>query len=130
MVWVLALINLVIGIFIGITIMYYKTKYLLNNQKNLRNELQNNKTQLNAYKKELSQHFFNTIDLLNKIAENYRSLYDNVKKSANFFLPNAHMLNNIEEFSTQNIKHEKLPIETPLDYSDNIENTTENLNNK
>ncbi|CAD83575.1 periplasmic membrane protein associated with membrane transport [Candidatus Blochmanniella floridana] len=118
-------ISLLMGIIIGITGMYYKNRNLLNNQKNLYNELQHNKTKLNEYQKKLSTHFSYNIEILNKISKNYQDLYQNITKNANFFLPNTytqhdtyytHHINN-----TQNNHTEPLPIETPKDYSDNPE---------
>ncbi|AGC03338.1 YhcB [Candidatus Blochmanniella chromaiodes str. 640] len=132
MIWICILVSLIIGIIIGAFIMYYKARYLLNNQKTLYNELQDKKVKLNEYQKELSNHFIYTIKLLNKIEDDYRHLSHNVKRSANFFLPNTHIQDNIHAFNTKKttIKNEQLPIEAPLDYSSNTENTIKNHDNE
>ncbi|URJ24494.1 YhcB family protein [Candidatus Blochmanniella camponoti] len=132
MIWICIFASLIIGIIIGAFIMYYKARYLLHDQKTLYNELQNKKIKLNEYQKELSNHFIYTIKLLNKIEDDYRHLYHNVKRSANFFLPNTDMQDNIHTFNTKKttIQNEQLPIEAPLDYSSNTENTIKNHDNK
>lgn len=125
MVWICIFISSIIGIIIGASAMYYKARYLLHDQKNLYNELQDNKIKLNEYQKELSNHFIHTIELLNKMADDYRHLYRNVKKSANFFLTNTHIQENIHAFNATKttIKNEPLPIKAPLDYSNDTENS-------
>lgn len=126
MIWMCIFISLIIGIIIGGSIMYYKARYLLHDQKTLYNELQDKKIKLHEYQKELSNHFVYTIELLNKMADDYRHLYHNVKKSANFFLPNTHIQDNIHAFNIKKttIKNEQLPIvKAPLDYSSNVEDT-------
>lgn len=125
MIWICMIIfNLLIGVGIGIMIMYYKDRNLLKNQKNLYNELQNNKTQLNEYQKRLNNHFSDNIELLNKIAENYRNLYQNMIKNASFFLPNTHTKDNTCSFYIKNehkTNDECLPMEVPRDYSEKTE---------
>lgn len=109
--------------------MYYKNRNLLHNQKIMYNELEDNKTKLYKYQKELNQHFTNSIELLNKMADNYRHLYHNIKKSANFFLPNIHTQDHLYTFrpNYENIDNEQLPTEIPKDYSDH---TTEHITKK
>lgn len=123
--------SLIIGIATGAIIMYYRIRYLLHNQKTLYDELQKNKIKLNEYQRELSNHFLCTIESLNKMIIDYHHLYHNVKKSANFFLPNAHIQDIMCTFNTKeaNIQKEQLPIEAPLDYSNNTENTLKNHDN-
>ncbi|WP_159714910.1 YhcB family protein [Blochmannia endosymbiont of Camponotus nipponensis] len=132
MVWIYILVSLMIGIVIGASIMYYKARYLLHDQKTLYNELQNNKIKLNEYQKELNNHFVHTIELLNKMAEDYHHLYRNVKKSAKFFLPNIHTQDNMYTFNIKRTKtkNEQLPIEAPLDYSSNTKNILKNHDDK
>lgn len=123
--WEYIFISFFVGIFMGIILMYYKNRNLLNNQKIMYKELENNKKKLNEYQQELNQHFTYSIDLLNNMADNYRRLYHNIKKSANFFLPNIHIPENSYTLhsNTNNANNEKLSIEVPRDYSDNIEST-------
>lgn len=123
--WEYIFTSFFIGVFTGIILMYYKNRNLLNNQKIMHKELHNNKIKLNEYQQELNQHFTYSIDLLNKMANNYRQLYHNIKKSANFFLPNIRIQENPYTIhtNTNNTDNEKLSIEVPRDYSDNIENT-------
>lgn len=116
------LCSLFIGVFIGATMMYYKNRNLLKHQKFLCNELQNNKTKLHEYQKRLNNHFTDNIELLNKIAENYQNLYQNMTKNASFFLPNVYPQDNMYTFRMNNINHQNknpLSMEAPLDYSDN-----------
>lgn len=126
MIWVYILISLLSGIIIGVITMHYKNRNLLRHQKTMYNELENNKTKLHEYQQELNHHFTNSIELLNKMADNYRQLYHSIKKSANFFLPHTHIQENLYTFhpNSKNIDNEQLPIETPRDYSDN---TTEHI---
>lgn len=128
MTWEYMFIGLLIGIFIGVIAMYYKNRNLLHNQKIMHNELQNNKIKLNEYQHELHHHFTHSIELLNKMAENYRHLYHNIKKNANFFLPNIHIQDNLQAFYShqKNTNSENLPIKVPRDYSDNTENIIKN----
>lgn len=126
MIWIVSImvINLCIGIFIGAFIMHRKDRSLLKDRKTLYHELQNNKFKLNEYQKKLSKHFNHNIELLNKIAENYQDLYQNMIKNANFFLPNTHDYNKMYTFHTNDTHEknkEKLPVEVPRDYSDNTE---------
>lgn len=125
MIWICVIIvSLLAGIGIGLMLMYYKDRNLLKNQKVLHNELQNNKIKLNEYQKKLNNHFTYNIELLNRIAENYRSLYQNMTKSASFFLPNIHTKDNMCSFHIQNESkkdNEHLPVEVPRDYSENSE---------
>lgn len=132
MVWGSIFISLLIGIFIGITVMRYKNRDLLRNQKIINNELQNNKIKLNKYQHELHHHFAQSIELLNKMADNYRHLYHNIKKSASFFLPNTHIQDNLYTFNThpKDIEKEQLSIKIPRDYPDDIEHTIKNNNIK
>ncbi|URJ23978.1 YhcB family protein [Blochmannia endosymbiont of Camponotus sp.] len=132
MIWICIFISSIIGVIIGAFIMYYKARYLLHDQKTLYNELQDKKNKLNEYQKELSNHFTYTIKLLKKMEDDYRHLYHNVKRSANFFLPNTHIQDNIHAFNAKKttIKNEQLPIEAPLDYSSNTENTIKSHDNK
>lgn len=132
MTWEYIFIGLLIGIFIGIFAMHYKNHNILRNHKILKNELQNNEIKLHKYQQELNHHFTHSIELLNKMADNYRQLYHNIKKSANFFLPNTHIQDNLYTFHTKqkNIDTETLPIEPPRDYSEHIENTIKNKNIK
>lgn len=117
MIWIcIMILILLIGIGIGVTIMYYKDRHLLNNHKILYNELQNNKIKFDEYQKRLNDHFTYNIDLLDKIAENYRNLHQNMIKNANFFLPNTNTKHN-----TYKTHEEYLPIEVPRDYSENTE---------
>lgn len=135
MTWVYIFINLLIGIIIGMIVMYYKNRNLLHHQKTIHNELQNNKIKLHKYQQELNNHFTHNIELLDKMADNYRQLYHNIKKSANFFLPNIHIQDNlyttVHSSFKKNVENEQLPIEAPRDYSDNIrtKHTKKNNNN-
>lgn len=132
MTWEYIFVSLLIGIFIGIITMYYKNRNLLYKQKIMHNELQNNKIKLNEYQQELHHHFAHSIELLNKMAENYRHLYHNIKKSANFFLPNTHIQDSLYTFQSnlKNTDSEQLPIKTPRDYPENIENIIKNNHTK
>lgn len=132
MVWICVIIfNLLVGIIIGATLMYYKDRNLLKNQKILHDELQNNKMKLHEYQKRLSNHFTYNIELLDKIAENYRSLYQNMTKNASFFLPSPRNKDNISSFH-MNDKYKKddeyLPVKVPLDYSEKSEMSQKNHN--
>lgn len=124
MVWVFVIIfNLLIGVFIGAFVISYRNRNLLKNQRILCNELKNNKIILNEYQKRLSNHFNSNIEILNKIVENYRNLYQNMMKDASFFLPNTYRQDDMCSFNLNNIHDqdkEPLPtMEVPLDYSDN-----------
>lgn len=125
MVWVfMIIISLLIGVSIGIIIMYYRDRDLLKNHRTLYNELQNNRIKLNEYQKRLNSHFTCNIELLNRIAKNYRDLYQNMMNNASFFLPNIYTKDNMYSFNIRN-EHDKdnehLPIKAPLDYSENLE---------
>lgn len=135
MIWIFVVIfNLLIGIFVGVFVMSYRNRNLLKNQKILCNELQNNKTKLNEYQKRLNNHFDYNIELLNKIAEHYRNLYQNMTKDANFFIPNTYHQDDMYVFH-QNNKYDQdkdsLPtMEVPLDYSDNTKVLRKNYDTK
>ncbi|ADV33461.1 conserved hypothetical protein [Candidatus Blochmanniella vafra str. BVAF] len=124
MIWIIViLLSFLIGNITGIIFMYYRDRNLLNNQKTLYNELQNNKMKLNTYQNKLKTHFEYNIKLLNKISENYQNLYQNITKNANFFLPNVYNQENVYSDHAQNIniQHKKhLTTEAPRDYSDDV----------
>lgn len=124
MMWIFVIIcNLLIGIFVGAFVISYRNRNLLKSQRILCDELQNNKIKLSEYQKRLGKHFTYNIELLNKIAENYRNLYQNMMKDANFFLPNTYHQNDMYSSHVNNIHDQDqepvASIETPLDYSDN-----------
>lgn len=123
MIWICAIVlNLLIGVFMGVIVMYYRDRNLLKNQKILFDELQNNKAKLNEYQKRLNNHFTDNIELIKRIAENYQELYQNMTKSASFFLPNTYTQDNVSTFDMNNIHDQNkkpLSMKAPLDYSDN-----------
>lgn len=127
MIWLIIMIifNLSIGMVIGAVMMRYKDRNILRSQKILSNELQNNKVKLSEYQKRLSNHFTDNLELLNKIAENYRNLYQNMKKNASFFLPKTYTADDVDSFHIKNKcdnnNDEHFPVEAPRDYSDHVE---------
>lgn len=126
MVWILVMIfSLLIGISIGVILMYYKDRNLLKTYKILNSELKNNKIKLHEYQKRLSNHFSYNMELLDKIEENYRNLYQNIRKNANFFLPNtSHITDSLHIFDMNNkskTDDKNLSVDVPRDYSENVE---------
>lgn len=60
----------------------------------LRKELDKTRTELDAYKQEMVAHFANSSDILDKMARDYRQLYDWMAKSSKHLISNSDIQNN------------------------------------
>ncbi|WP_216782712.1 Z-ring associated protein ZapG [Candidatus Profftia tarda] len=77
-----ALINLVVGILIGILAMRFGS--LKRYQKRmLQSQLEKNKNELEQYRQELVRHFAHSAELLDNMANDYRQIYQYMLKSSN-----------------------------------------------
>lgn len=81
MTWGYALIILIIGFIIGVLAIYFANSNLYK-KKYLEDELKKKNYELKEYHKELISHFSRGAELLDKIAEDYRQLYQNAVKSS------------------------------------------------
>lgn len=87
MTWEYALIGLVVGMIIGAVAMRFGNRKL-RQQQTLQNELGKRKAELEEYREELTGHFALSAELLDRMADDYRQLYQHMSKSSNSLLPN------------------------------------------
>lgn len=82
---IICVASLVIGFLVG-----RMTHKNAKNADSLRKELDKTKSELASYKQEMVAHFSNSADILDKMARDYRQLYDYMAKSS------AHILSNTD----------------------------------
>ncbi|AWK15171.1 Z-ring associated protein ZapG [Candidatus Fukatsuia symbiotica] len=92
MTWEYTLIGLVAGMLIGAVVMRFGNSKLRQQQK-MKNELDKNKSDLEAYRRELVGHFARSAELLDNMARDYRQLYQHMAKSSNDLLPDLPLQN-------------------------------------
>ncbi|AXN01986.1 YhcB family protein [Candidatus Purcelliella pentastirinorum] len=110
----LSIINLFVGICIGLLISYLKNKRIskINQSSDF---FINNEIKLHNYKNILTYHFSHTAELLSKISEEYKNLYKHMSESSKDLLFND---NENNESLFKNSIHKDSLIKMPRDYSD------------
>lgn len=119
MTWEYALIGLVVGIAIGaIAVRFGSSK--LRQQQTLQNELEKSKSELEEYRQELVGHFAHSAELLDKMANDYRQLYQHMAKSSSSLLPDMLQQDNPFRYrlTESEADNDQAPIEMPRDYSE------------
>ncbi|WDI78329.1 YhcB family protein [Candidatus Purcelliella pentastirinorum] len=110
----ISIINLFVGICMGLFISYLKNKKTLkiNHSSDF---FINNEIKLNNYKNILTYHFSHAAELLSNISEEYKNLYKHMSQSSNDLLFNDNKNN---ESLFKNSMHKDTWVKTPRDYSD------------
>ncbi|KMW74075.1 cytochrome D ubiquinol oxidase subunit III [Photorhabdus luminescens subsp. luminescens] len=132
MTWEYALIGLVVGFVIGALVMRFgNTK--LRQQKALQTELENNKSELEEYRKELVGHFAHSAELLDNMARDYRQLYQHMAKSSHELMPNMPVQDNPFNYrlTESEADNDQAPVKMPpKDYSDGASGLFRPMNEK
>lgn len=120
MIWVYALIGLVVGLIIGaLAVRLGSSK--LKEQEATQRELEQNKAELEEYRKELVSHFARSAELLDKMASDYRQLYQHMAKSSSELMPDMPVSDNPFNYrlSESEADNDQAPVKMPpRDYSD------------
>lgn len=116
MTWEYGAIGFVAGLIFGVLMMMFGTTRSRDINK-IQKELDKTKAELGTYRNEMKAHFANSADLLDKMAQDYRQLYDYMAKSSMHFIAGSE--------SPQNLFKNTLP--TPKDQQANIEASTADL---
>ncbi|MBS9437371.1 DUF1043 family protein [Photorhabdus noenieputensis] len=132
MTWEYALIGLVVGFVTGALVMRFgNTK--LRQQKALQTELENNKSELEEYRKELVGHFARSAELLDNMARDYRQLYQHMAKSSHELMPNMPIQDNPFNYrlTESEADNDQAPVKMPpKDYSDGASGLFRPMNEK
>ncbi|KAA1192262.1 Z-ring associated protein ZapG [Photorhabdus heterorhabditis] len=132
MTWEYALIGLVVGFVIGALVMRFgNTK--LRQQEALQTELENNKSELEEYRKELVGHFAHSAELLDNMARDYRQLYQHMVKSSHELMPNMPVQENPFSYrlTESEADNDQAPVKMPpRDYSDGASGLFRPINDK
>ncbi|ETS32919.1 cytochrome D ubiquinol oxidase subunit III [Photorhabdus temperata] len=132
MTWEYALIGLVVGFVIGALVMRFgNTK--LRQQGALQTELENNKSELEVYRKELVGHFAHSAELLDNMARDYRQLYQHMAKSSHELMPNMPVQENPFNYrlTESEADNDQAPVKMPpRDYSDGASGLFRPVNEK
>ncbi|WP_457913667.1 ZapG family protein [Candidatus Gillettellia adelgis] len=119
MTWEYTLIGLVVGIIMSTIVMRFRYRKL-RHQHVLQRDLDNKKTELGKYHKELLDHFAYSVEFLDSIAQDYRKLYQHMEKRSNGWpidFPNQKHSSCYQLRETESDKN-KLSVEIPRDYSE------------
>lgn len=87
MAWTYSLVFLVVGIGVGILISRLMNPQV-KQQKNLQQELDKSKYELEQYRQELVDHFASSASLLDSLAKDYSKLYQHMAKTSSELMPN------------------------------------------
>ena len=120
MTWEYALIGLIVGFIIGALVVRYGNPKL-RQQKTAQAELDKKSTELEEYRKELVSHFARSAELLDKMARDYRQLYQHMAKSSNELMPDMPAQENPFNYrlSESEAANDQSPIKMPpRDYSE------------
>ncbi|WP_434525801.1 Z-ring associated protein ZapG [Photorhabdus asymbiotica] len=132
MTWEYALIGLIVGFVIGALVMRFgNTK--LRQQEALQTELENNKSELEEYRKELVGHFAHSAELLDNMARDYRQLYQHMVKSSHELMPNMPVQENPFNYrlTESEADNDQVPVKMPpRDYSDGASGLFRPINEK
>ncbi|NHB87434.1 Z-ring associated protein ZapG [Photorhabdus tasmaniensis] len=132
MTWEYALIGLVVGFVIGALVMRFgNTK--LRQQGALQTELENNRSELEEYRKELVGHFAHSAELLDNMARDYRQLYQHMVKSSHELMPNMPVQENPFNYrlTESEADNDQAPVKMPpRDYSDGASGLFRPVNEK
>ncbi|OCA54591.1 Z-ring associated protein ZapG [Photorhabdus namnaonensis] len=132
MTWEYALIGLAVGFVIGALVMRFGNAKL-RQQKALQTELENNKSELEEYRKELVGHFARSAELLDNMARDYRQLYQHMAKSSHELMPNMPVQDNPFNYrlTESEADNDQAPVKMPpKDYSDGASGLFRPMNEK
>lgn len=119
MIWLYALVGLVVGLIIGALAMRFAHRGL-REQQALKYELEMKKSELEEYHKELTGHFARSAELLDKMAGDYRELYQHMAKSSGSLLPEMSSETNPfhNRLGESEASNDQSPVRIPRDYSE------------
>lgn len=114
-----AVVGLVVGIIIGAVAMRFGNRKL-RQQQALQYELEQKKAELETWREELVGHFAQSAELLDKMAQDYRQLYQHMAKSSSTLLPELSAETNPfrNRLSESEASNDQAPVQMPRDYSD------------
>lgn len=114
-----AVVGLVVGIIIGAAAMRFGNRKL-RQQQALQYELEQKKAELETWREELVGHFAQSAELLDKMAQDYRQLYQHMAKSSSTLLPELSAETNPfrNRLSESEAGNDQAPVQMPRDYSD------------
>ncbi|BAC24288.1 yhcB [Wigglesworthia glossinidia endosymbiont of Glossina brevipalpis] len=78
-------IGFILGLIIGLIIMRYGNK-TIRNQNKIKKNLEESKEEFIEYKKEIKDHLFKSMELLEKLTSDYHNLYNHIYKGYKFFI--------------------------------------------
>ena len=120
MTWEYALIGLIVGFIIGALVVRYGNPKL-RQQKTAQAELDKKSTELEEYRKELVSHFARSTELLDKMARDYRQLYQHMAQSSSELMPDMPAQDNPFNYrlTESEADNDQAPVKMPpRDYSD------------
>lgn len=119
MTWEYGLIGLVIGLIIGSVAMRFGNRKL-REQRSMQYELEKSKAELADYRKELTNHFAHSAELLDNMARDYRQLYQHMAKGSNDLLPDLPGEKNpfAYQLTEAEADNDQAPVQIPRDYSE------------
>ncbi|EKT59643.1 Z-ring associated protein ZapG [Providencia burhodogranariea] len=120
MTWEYALIGLVVGFIIGALVVRYGNPKL-RQQKTAQAELDKKSTELEEYRKELVSHFARSAELLDKMARDYRQLYQHMAQSSSELMPDLPAQDNPFSYrlTESEADNDQAPVKMPpRDYSE------------
>src|SRR5699024_12231 len=89
-------------------------------QRALQYELTKKESELDAYREELVNHFAHSAELLDRMANDYRQLYQHMAKSSSELLPEMSAENNpfFNCLKDSEANNDQAPVHVPRDYSE------------
>ncbi|MGP1956690.1 MAG: Z-ring associated protein ZapG [Arsenophonus sp. NC-PE1-MAG3] len=118
MIWEYALIGLIVGFIIGALVFRFGNAKL-RNQQALQDELKKKNHELEKYRKELINHFACSTELLDKMAQDYRQLYQYMAKSSHELISDLPIQNNFFNYRLSELDNNQAHINLPpKDYSE------------
>ncbi|MGP1927505.1 MAG: Z-ring associated protein ZapG [Arsenophonus sp. NC-QC1-MAG3] len=118
MIWEYALIGLIVGFIIGALVVRFRNTKL-HNQQTLQDELKKKNHELEEYHKELINHFAYSAELVDKMAKDYRQLYQHIVKSSHELMSDMPIQNNFFNYHLTKLDNNQAHINLPpKDYSE------------
>lgn len=125
MTWEYALyiaIGVVVGFILGaLAVRFGNPK--VREQNKIAFELKKSQAELEDYRKELTSHFAHSAELLDKMAKDYRQLYEHMASSSSALLPDLPGAHNpfsyklADKLAESEADNDQIPVEIPRDYS-------------
>ena len=119
-IWLVGAATLVIGIVIGLLIA--RSSNQARSKEALIEELNDARRELEDYKIEVSTHFGQTADLVNKLTDSYRDVHQHLSNSARELCNDEQLLASLEhkpepEKEATEAEQDQSPVEPPRDYA-------------